>query len=323
MKAAILTAFGGPEVIRIADRPMPQIKPNQVLVKNHAATVNSGDARIRSKNVPKGYRFLLSLFFGFKKPRKEILGTVFAGEVTSVGADVTEFKPGDMVFGSTELKMGTHAEYVAINATGAIALLPANLSPIEAAAIIFGGTTAQHFIEKTNLKKGERILVNAAAGSVGIAMVQIAHALGAHVTGIASSRNHEFLKKMGADEVIDYNTTDLTNLATKYDVIADCLGTLPYAKHRHLLTKFGRFALITGTMCEGLAAPFRNRFGLHKIVGGTALVKRASLDQITNLVDVKSICPVVDKTYPLDQIREAYAHVDAGHKRGDVVLTMP
>jgi NADPH:quinone reductase-like Zn-dependent oxidoreductase len=322
MKAAILTAFGGPEVIQITDRPVPQVKPNQVLVKNHAATVNSGDARIRSKNVPRGYRFLLSLFFGFKKPKKEILGTVFAGEVSSVGADVTEFKPGDLVFGSTELKMGTHAEFVAINDTGAIAPLPKGLSPIESAAIVFGGTTAQYFIQKTGLKMGERILVNAAAGSVGIAMVQIALAMGAHVTGVASAGNHAFLTNMGADEVVDYNTIDLTNLPDKYDVVADCLGTLSYSKHRQLLAKAGRFALITGTMAEGLAAPFRNLFGPHKIVGGTALVKRASLNQITKLAEAGSVRTVIDKTYPLDCIQDAYAHVDAGHKRGDVVLTM-
>lgn len=320
MKAAVLTGFGGPEVVRIAQRPTPKIKPEQVLVKLHASTVNSGDARIRSKNVPKGFGFIMSLVFGFNTPRKEILGTVFAGEVIEFGANVTGFKTGDMIYGSTEMKMGAHAEFVAIKASDAIAPLPKGLDPAEAASLVFGGTTAMFFIDKSGLGSGQRVLVNAAAGSVGLAITQIASAKGAHVTAIASARNHEFLRKMGADEVIDYKTTDLRRLNQKFDVVADCLGTLPFARHRHLLVKGGRFAQITGTLCEMLTAPFQSALSPYKIVGGTALATKTSLEALSKLAEAGTLAPVIDKTFAFEDIQQAYTHVDTGHKRGNVVL---
>ncbi|MBT6096971.1 MAG: NAD(P)-dependent alcohol dehydrogenase [Marinovum sp.] len=320
MKAAVLTGFGGPEVIQIAQRPVPVLKANQMLIQNQAASVNSGDARIRSKTVPKGYEFIMSLVFGFNRPRTEILGTVFAGKVTQVGASVTKFNPGDLVFGSTELKMATHSEFVAIGEAAAITHCPDELTPAEAASLVFGGTTALYFIEKSDLKRGERILVNAAAGSVGIAVVQIASQMGAHVTAIASSANHDFLRENGAKSCIDYTVTNLENLTDKFDVIVDCLGTIPYAKHHHLLNKQGRFALVTGTLAEGLAAPFRSVFGMHKIVSGTSFATRASLEKIVKLATSGAIKPIIDATFTLDQIQDAHARIDKGHKRGNFIV---
>ena len=320
MKAAVLTRFGGPEVIQIAQRPVPVLKANQVLVQNQAASVNSGDARIRSKNVPKGYKFLMSLVFGFHRPRIETLGTVFAGRVTQVGASVAKFKLGDLVFGSTELKMATHAEFVAISEDAAIAHVPDAFTPAEAASLVFGGITALYFIEKSDLKRDERILINAAAGSVGIAVVQIVSQMGAHVTAIASSVNHDFLRKNGAKSCIDYTATNLRNLTEKFDVIMDCLGTTPYATHHHLLNKQGRFALVTGTLIEGLAALFRSAFGKHKVVGGTSIATRASLDKIVKLAQSGAIKPIIDATFTLDQIKDVHARIDKGHKRGNFIV---
>ncbi len=321
MKAAVLTGFGAPDVVRIAERPTPKINPDQVLVKLHASTVNSGDARIRSKNVPKGFGFIMSLVFGFNTPRKEVLGTVFAGEVTEVGANATGFKVGDLVYGSTEMKMGAHAEFVAIKADAAIVPLPNGLDATEAASLVFGGTTALYFIDKSGLGSGQRILVNAAAGSVGLAITQIASAMGAHVTAVASTRNHDFLREMGADEVIDYKSTDLRKLNQKFDVVADCLGTLPFAQHRHLLVKGGRFAQITGTLCEMLTALLQSATSTYKIVGGTALATKSSLENLSKLAEAGALKSVIDKTFAFDDIQQAYAHVDTGHKRGNVVLT--
>lgn len=321
MKAAVLTGFGGPDVVRITNRPMPKLKADQVLVRNHAATINSGDARIRAKNVPKGYGFLMSLVFGFSTPRKEILGTVFAGEVVEAGSDVKNFKPGDRVFGSTELQMGTHAEYVKIKEKDAILQVPHTLSFEDAASHVFGTGTAIYFFKKLDLQKGERILINGAAGSVGIAMVQMAHKRGAHVTAIASPKNHDFLKSQGADEVIDYTKTDLCTLPDRYDIIADCPGKMPYATHRHLLNEGGRFAMVTGTLAEALMTPFVNLLRPHKIVGGTALATKEVLQIILSLHEHGNITPVIDKRFPFEDFVQAHAHVDTGHKRGNTVLT--
>jgi len=321
MRAAVLNTFGGPEQINLAQRPVPRIGPSQVLVRNIATSVNSGDARIRAKNVPRGYGFLMSLVFGFSNPRKEVLGTVFAGEIVDVGANVKEFKCGDRVFGSTELKMATHAEFIAIKESQAILHQPEGFSAAESTSVVFGGMTAMFFSAAVDLKKGERILINAAAGSVGIALVQLASAKGAHVTAIASTRNHAFLIENGAHEVIDYTIADLAKLPSRFDVIADCLGTMPYRNHRHLLNRSGRVAQITGTLAEAYAAPIRNLFGPNKIVGGTSLATKTGLRELSDLIKAGHIRPVIDREYPFEQIRDAHAYVDTGHKRGNVVVT--
>ena len=321
MKAAVLIGFGGPDVVQIASRPVPSIKPDQVLVKTLAATVNSGDARIRAKNVPRGFGPVMSLVFGFNTPRIQILGTAFAGEIVAVGETAQGYQVGDRVFGSTEMKMGTHAEYIAINSNAALSHVPSELSPEDAVSLVFGGTTAMYFSQKTALRQGERILINGAAGSVGIALTQIAHAQGAHVTAVASAKNHSFLKKIGANACIDYTTTNLSGLDETFDVIADCPGTLPYSGHRHLLFKGGRFALITGTLADTLKAPLQSAIGPHKIIGGTALATNSSMAELTRLVSRGTLAPIIDKTFAFDDIQSAYAYVDTGHKRGNVVLT--
>ncbi len=321
MKAAVLTAFGAPDVIRIAPRSVPTVSANQVLVRNITTSLNSGDVRIRSKNVPQGFKFLVSLVFGFRQPRKEVLGTVFAGEIVETGANVSSFKVGGLVFGSTEMAMATHAEYIAVKETQAIALIPEGYSPQAMASLVFGGSTAIFFADKLYLKKGDRILINAAAGSVGISLVQIASAMGAEVTAVASAKNHEFLKENGAGHTVDYTTLDTRMLTGKYDVIADCLGTTPYNTHRHLLTKTGRFALITGTMCETLAAPIRNLFGSHTIVGGTSLATPKGLHKLIALVEDGTLTPIIEREFAFDKIADAHTYVDKGHKRGNVVIT--
>lgn len=322
MNTAVLTAFGAPDVIRLAQRPIPALKADEILIRNRAATVNSGDARIRAKKVPKGYGILMSLLFGFRTPKITALGTAFAGEVVSIGAQVKDFKPGDRVFGSTEMKMGTHAEFVTIKASDPVVSIPADLSFEDAVSYVFGTGTALHFLKQADLKSGDSILINGAAGSVGIAMVQLAHARGAHVTAVASARNHDFLREHGADEVIDYHTTDLRSLPRTYDVIADCPGKMAYAKHRHLLKKGGRFAMVTGTMAEAMMTPLVNLIRPHKIVGGTSMATKEGLDIILSLHKTGKITPVIDKRFPLEQAAQAHVHVDTGHKRGNTILTM-
>lgn len=321
MRAAVLSSFGSPQNVEIATLPIPKPKSGEVLIRVTATAVNSGDVRIRGKDVPKGYKFLMGLMLGFSKPRIPILGTVFAGEVVAVGAKVKAFTSGQRVFGSTELKMGTHAEYLTIHADKAIAPTPGNLSDPEAVSLIFGTTTALHFLNKAKLKQGESVLINGASGAVGLAMLQIAKARGAHVTAVATAKNHDLLTQHGADEVIDYNTTNIADLAQRFDILADCVGTTPYATHKNLLKPKGRFALVVGTLAEGLGTPLVNLFGSRKIVGGTAIANSKTMQEISDLSSQGAISPIVDRVFALNEIQKAHAYVNTGRKTGSVIVT--
>lgn len=321
MRAAVLRTFGAPQNVQIETLPTPKPKPNEVLVRVTATAVNSGDARIRGRNVPRGFKLLMGLVLGFSKPRIPVLGTVFAGEVVATGPKVQGVTTGQRVFGSTEMKMGTHAEYLTIRAEKAIAPTPKNLTDAEAVSLIFGATTALHFLSKAKPTAGQRVLVNGASGAVGLAMLQIAKARGVHVTAVASDKNHPLLTQNGADQVVDYQTTKITELPQRFDLLIDCVGTAPYASHKHLLTPKGRFALVVGTMAETLAAPLRNLIGGRKIIGGTALANQRTMREISELAIAGTLTPVIDRTYTLNDIAAAHAYVDTGRKAGSVIVT--
>lgn len=321
MRAAVLRKFGAPQNVVIDKLPVPTPKPDEVLVRITATALNSGDARIRGKNVPKGYKFLMGLVLGFSKPRIPVLGTVFAGEVVRTGAKVTEFTQGQKVFGSTEMKMSTHAEYLTIRGDKAIVPAPKGLNDAEAVSLIFGATTALHFLNKAELVKGQRILINGASGAVGLSMLQIAKSRGAHVTAVASAKNHDLLIENGADQVVDYTSTKIADMAQRFDILADCVGTTPFATHKHLLNAKGRFALVVGTMAEGLATPFINLFSKRKVIGGTALATKVSMAQIAQLAQSGPLPPVIDRSFDLDDIQNAHAYVDTGRKTGSVIVT--
>jgi len=205
MKAINWTAYGEPEVLKLIDIEKPSPKNNEVLVRIYATTVTTGDCRVRGLKVPFGMQLLIRLAFGITKPRKLIPGMDFSGEVEFVGNRVNMFKKGDRVFGNTGMNLGANAEYTCIEKDKAIIKIPDSLSYQNAVSLIFGGLTAIHFLKnKVNIKNGDRVLVNGASGSVGTASIQIAKYCGAKVTGICSLKNHELVKSIGADEVIDY-----------------------------------------------------------------------------------------------------------------------
>ena len=324
MKAAVLTRFGSPENITVKDVPTPKIKAGQVLVKVHASSVNSGDARIRGKNVPKGYGLLVSLVFGFRKPRFPIMGMSFAGEIVTTGADVTSYTVGDRIYGSTGITLGAHAEYIALKATADITNLPDDVSFETAATLSFGGKTAQFFLkQKANLKSGETILINGASGAVGLSMIQLAKHMGAKVTAVCSEPNHDLVRKFGADNVVDYRTTDIAKLDQKFDVIADCVGTAPYARMRNCLNNGGRLLMVVGTMGQALAAPLQSLFTPHKVMGGTAEASPEDLNWLVDMHNQGHMTQTVDASFPLADIALAHTRVDTGRKRGMVVVTMP
>jgi NADPH:quinone reductase-like Zn-dependent oxidoreductase len=322
MRAAICTRYGPPEVVRLVDLPTPMPRADELVVRVHATTVSSGDWRVRSLDLPRGFGPVARLAFGLRRPRQPILGTELSGVVTAVGSTAAGFAVGDEVVAFTGAKMGCHAELVRVPAGGAIVPKPSNLSHAQAATLGFGGTTAADFLRRGHLQAGERILINGASGTVGIALVQLAANLGATVTAVCSTRNMPLMHYLGAHHVVDYTTTDFAALDTRYDVIADTAGTAPYARSRHALTSTGRLLLINADLGEMLRAPWITRRHGHRVVAGPAAERRDDLAMVTSLASAGRFTPVIDRCYPLDEIVAAHRHVDTGHKRGSVVVEM-
>lgn len=323
MKAAVYERYGPPDVVRVAERPMPDCKPGEVLVRVHAATVSTADWRARTLSMPPGFGLMGRPMFGFRGPRNTVLGADFAGIVETVGAGVTRFKPGDAVFGMSGLAMGGHAEYLVISADGAIVKKPETLSFAEAAGIPFGGTAALYFLrDRAKLKKGESVAINGAAGAVGTAAVQIARAMGLEVTAVCSKANADLVRGLGADHVVDYNETDFTAETGPYDAIFDPVGNAPFARSRSALKPGGRLLAVLGGLGDMLLAPWHTMTTPYEVHAGPAPEKAEDLAHLAALAEAGQFRPVIDSVYPLDRAAEAHARVETGHKRGNVVLAI-
>ncbi|MEM8557131.1 MAG: NAD(P)-dependent alcohol dehydrogenase [Bacteroidota bacterium] len=321
-RAAVATAYGSPEVVRIQAVPTPQPGPDEVLVRVHATTVTSGDWRVRSLTVPPGFGLAVRLMFGLRKLRQPILGSELAGTVAAVGANVTRFQVGDAVVAYSDSKLGAHAEYVAVAADGAIAPKPTVLSWEEAAALSFGGTTALHFFRLGDLQPGERLLVNGASGSVGTAAVQIAKHRGAYVTGVCSTRNADLVRSLGADAVIDYTERDFTDGGERYDLVMDTAGTAPFARSRLVLNEGGRLLQVLGGLSDMLRAPLIGWTTNQRLIAGNAAGTADYQRELVALAEAGAYRPVIDRVVPFEDIVEAHRHVDRGRKRGSVVVTV-
>jgi len=313
MKATVYTQYGSPEVLQLKEVAMPVPKDNEVLVRIKATAVNSGDVRMRKAD-PFAVRFI----FGLTKPRLNILGSVFSGEVERVGSQVTQFKAGDQVFGHTDMRFGAYAEYIAVPEDGSLALKPAGISHTEAAVIPFGGVTAWHFIKKAAIKPGQRVLVVGASGAVGSAAVQLAKSLGAQVTGVCSTSNIELVKSIGADKVIDYTKEDFTQNGQTYDVIFDSVNTISVSRSLKSLSKNGVMILSAAGMAEMLQGFWISATSGRKVLTGVISHAAADIRLLKDLVDAGKYKPVLERTYPLAQMAEAHAYVEQGHKKGNV-----
>ncbi|HET9326982.1 MAG TPA: NAD(P)-dependent alcohol dehydrogenase [Candidatus Eisenbacteria bacterium] len=319
MKAAVYHRYGPPDVVKIADVLKPEPGPKQVLVRMHAATVSAGDARLRSANVPRGFGIPLRLGFGVTGPRIHILGFDVAGEVAAVGESVTSFAPGDKVFGAGSK---CHAEYVALREDDLVAM-PSNLGFAESAALPFGGTTALYYLrDKAKVERGERVLVNGAAGAVGTAAVQIARHYGAVVTGICSAGNEVLVRSLGADRVVDYTKEDFARGRETYDVILDAVGNCPFERCQAVLAPGGRLLVVVATLGELLGAWVRPSRAGRRVLAGVARTHKADLVLLGSLAQSGAFKPVIGATCPFARIAEAHALVDTGHKKGNVVVTI-
>jgi NADPH:quinone reductase-like Zn-dependent oxidoreductase len=322
MKAIVYERYGPPDVLQLKEVEKPRPKDNEVLIKIHATTVTSGDWRARSLNVPVGFGLIARLFFGVSKPRQPILGTELAGEIESVGKDVSRFKVGDQVFAFSGAGMGCHAEYKCMTEDGAVALRPTNLAYDEAAAISFGGTTALDFFRRGKLQSGERVLVNGASGGVGTAAAQLAKHFGADVTGVCSTANVELVRSLGANHVIDYTKEDFTENGETYDVIVDTVGTAPFSRSKHSLKEGGRLLLVLCGLPDMLQIPWVAMTSSKKVIAGPAAERAEDLRFLARLAEAGEFKPVIDRRYPFERIAEAHSYVDTGRKKGNVVITL-
>jgi NADPH:quinone reductase-like Zn-dependent oxidoreductase len=321
MKAIVYDRYGPPEVLHAAELPKPAPKDGEVLIRVHATTVSTADLRIRSLDMPAGFGLMGPLAFGIGKPRQPVLGTELAGVIEAVGKDVTTFKPGDRVFAFPGGALGSYAEYRTMPADGKVVLAPRNIPLEQAAALSFGGSTALHFLREGKVKAGDRVLVNGASGAVGVALVQLARHLGASVTGVCSGANADLVRSLGASRIIDYTKGDIFADGSTYDVIADTVGTLPLSKARRGLVKGGRLLVVLGTLGELLRAPFAPLLGVTSIAG-PATERVEDLRTLAQLTESGAYRPVIDRTYPLEEIVDAHRYADTGRKRGSVLVTI-
>lgn len=318
MKAIVYEKYGGPEVLQLKEVETPAPKHNEVLVRVYATSVTSGDVRLRKAD-PFAVRFIFGLF----RPKQSILGVVLAGEIEQAGKDVMQFKEGEQVYGTTGMQFGAYAEYVCLPANAALALKPAKLTYKEAASIPFGATTALYFLRKANIKRGQKVMIYGASGAVGTAAVQLAKYFGADVTAVCSTANIAMVKSLGADNVIDYTKRDFSKSQNRYDIIFDAVGKSHFSSCVQSLHKNGSYLRVvhmslSAIVC-GLWVSMTSR---KKVMGGGITETADDLIFLNHLIEGGDLKPVIDRTYPFDQMAEAHQYVEMGHKKGNVVITV-
>ena len=325
MKAILHTRYGSPDLLQFKEVNTPTPKDNEVLVAIHATTVSTGDCNIRNFTfVTTSMRPMAKLMFGIGKPWKaRVLGTELAGEVTRVGKDVTRFRTGDRVVASTGAAGGGHAHYACLRDNTAVAIIPDSLSWEDAVALPFGANTALYFLRTLGkIQAGQDVLIIGASGSVGSAAVQLATHFGAIVTAVCSGANVEMVKSLGADTVIDYTKEDFTRSGATYDLIFDVVGATTFGRCRHSLKPTGVFLACIMSVNDMVRILWTSMFGGKRIKGGVALDNLERLNYILDLAAAGKIKPVIDRRFSLEQTAEAFTHVEQGHKRGNVVITV-
>lgn len=320
MKAIVASKYGPPEVLQLQEVEKPTPKDNELLVRVHATTVNIGDYRMRSLDVPPLLRLPTKLSLGFNSPKQPIFGMELAGEVEAVGKDVTRFKVGDRVFASTlQENFGAHAEYKCLPEDGAVATMPGNLSFEEAATLSIGANAALYFLKAANIQPGQKVLINGASGTVGTFAVQLAKSFGAEVTGVSHTRSMELVRSLGAVHVIDYTQEDFTQTGETYDVIFDAAGKTTFSQCQNALKRNGYY-LHTILPGAPIQAPWVALTTGKHIVGGTAPASQEAHESLKALAEQGHLKPVIDRCYPLEMIVEAYRYVESGRKTGNVVI---
>lgn len=322
MKALYYQKFGGPEVLEIRDMPIPEPKENEVQIKVETTHYANGDHIAREGKSPWPLmRLPAKLLMGLFSPRHKILGSEFAGVVTKVGPSVSQYKPGDRVFGFTDMQFGAHAEYVCLPEKAPFGILPDAVSFDDGAAI--GGANAQtamHFINVANIQPGQKVLINGASGGIGRVALQLAKHLGAEVTGTASASNLELLRALGADHVIDYRSTDFTQQNQQYDVIIDCAGFLPWRKIERVLTPKGKHLLVMFYISHLLQQRKTKGKGGKEQLCVLAPSKPENLKRIGELLALGALKPVISHRFSFDKIIEAAKLYETNTQKGSIII---
>ncbi len=323
MKAIVLTKYGSPDGLQLTEVDKPIPKDNEVLIRVRATTVTAGDAEIRTLNFPLWLMLPIRAYVGFNKPRNFILGQELAGDIDAVGKNVTRFKEGDPVFGTTGFQFGAYAEYVCLPEAGILAIKPSTMTYEEAAAIPVAGIEALHFMRKANIQTGEKVLIVGAGGSIGTIAVQLAKHFGAEVTGVDSTGKLDMLRSIGADHTIDHTQEDFTQSGQTYDVIFDVMGKSSFSDSLQSLKPSGRY-LLGGNTGPGqlLRGWWVSMTGSKKVIAGAANQDTEDLVFLQERVEGGKLKSVIDRIYPLAHAAEAHGYVDTGRKKGNVVLSV-
>lgn len=319
MKAAVYTQYGPPEIVKILEVEKPVPKETEVLIRVHASTVNRTDCGFRGANY-----FIVRFWSGMMRPRVQILGCEFAGDIKAVGSKVKDFCTGDRVFGFNDVNFGGHGEYMLMDEKGPMALIPEGLSYEEAAPIVEGSHYALCDLRAAKLEAGQKILINGATGAIGSAAVQLARYFGAEVTAVCATQHIQLVEALGANRVIDYTKEDFTLLNTEFDIVFDAVGKSSFAKCKPLLKRKGVYmSTELGYMSQNpFLALVTPMLGGKKLLFPIPTIDKEDVLFLKELVETKQFKPVIDRSYPLEEIVEAYTYVETGFKTGNVVITL-
>ena len=320
MKAVVQDRYGPPEVLRIEEVERPVPKDGEILVKVRASTVTQTDTHARRADL-----FLWRFVLGLRRPRMRTLGVEFSGEVAAVGANVTEFKVGDAVFGQPSRYFGAHAEYICVAAAAAIADKPAGMSFEDAAAVCDGASQALDTLRQADVREGSRVVIYGASGSLGTAAVQLAKHFGANVTAVCGTDHVELVRSLGADEVVDYRRQDFTKNGQTYDAIIDAVGKYSFRRGRHSLKPGGIYVATDGGrfLVETIALLVVTRWvGSKRVRSGIGRRRKEDVRLLKELIEAGEFRAVVDQRYRMDQVAEAHRYVETWRKAGNVVLTI-
>lgn len=330
MKAIVCEKYGPPEVLQLKEVPKPAPKDDEVLIRVLATSVNFGDLMARNFKAVSPRKFnmpfliwvISKISFGIQRPKITIQGSELAGEIESVGKEVKRFKKGDPVFGFSMQTFGTYAEYVCLPEMGTLAIKPANLTYEEAAVVPYGSIMALNLLKKVKIKPGQKVLVNGASGAIGSMAVQLAKHFGAEVTGVCSTPRLEFVKSLGADQVVDYTQEDFTHNGETYNLIFDILGKGSFSKFKRSLKPNGVLLFASFKMKQLMQMLLTYMAGSRKVICAFAPGSAEDLMTIKALIEAGKIKAIVDKSFPLEQIAEAHRYVEQGHKKGNIVITV-
>jgi NADPH:quinone reductase-like Zn-dependent oxidoreductase len=323
MRAAVYDRYGPPEVVHVSDVEKPAPADDELLVKVHATTVNRTDCAYRSASP-----FIMRFLTGLTRPRKTILGTEFAGEVVATGPAVTSFSVGDRVFGYVEGQFGAHAQYMTTRDDASLAVIPPGMSYEQAAPATEGAHYAISSLTRAKVERGQDVLVYGASGAIGSAAVQLLKTIGVRVTAVCDTAAADLVKGLGADKVVDYTVGDFTQDDRRYDIVFDAVGKSSFGRCRRLLKPGGFYVSSDlGPHKENIVLPLVTPLAGRRLDGQRVVFPFPKIDQtmvrhFAELMEADAFRPVVDRSYPLEDIVEAYEYVETGRKTGNVVVVV-